>query len=63
MVEGLGVSEEVVRMRSAGAVLVVPEEARPLDPPHHHMVQGVRRFQAAHDFEKASIMRAKSFSS
>ena len=28
-----------------GAIAVIPEQGGPLDPPHHHMVQGVRRIE------------------
>jgi len=51
--EGPGVDGERPTLRQRGeagdeipAVRVIPEDGAPLEPPHHHVVEGVRGIQA-----------------
>ena len=43
--ERSGVHERRQAGDEVGAIDVIPEQGCPLDPPHHHMVQGVRGVQ------------------
>ena len=60
--EGAGLYEGRQAREEVGPIPVIPEEGRPLDPPHHHMVQGVRRIEprlTRHDTAEPSPRRRK----